>query len=228
VAFERPRALAWFLPAPILLGSALLGYNWYFFQSLLGGLGELEALHPVLHGREGSWSGDLLGGLAGTLLSPNRGLFIFCPWIALALATLPATFGRVRSWTLGPWLLAALAVDLLVLSKYSVWWAGHTFGPRYWTDATPIFAVLLGFGLEWARARSRVATLAFAVTIAFAILFQAIGAFCYPSTWDTFPIDVDRRPDRLWSWVDSEVTRCLREGRKPWSSLHDPIWPAKR
>lgn len=228
VAFERPRALAWFLPGPILLAALLLGYNVYFFQSVLGGLGELEKLHPVLHGREGIWSGGLFDGMAGTLFSPNRGLFVFSPWVVLALATLPATFGRVRAWSLGLWMLGALVVDLIVLSKYSVWWAGHVFGPRYWTDAVPILAVLLGFGLDWARARSRSLTAAFAATVAFSVAIQTIGAFCYPSTWNLTPIDVDRRPSRVWDWSDTEVARCLRDGVHPWSKMNDPIWPTKR
>jgi len=228
VAYERPRSLAWFLPGPILLAAALLAYNLYFFQAVTGGLAELEELHPILHGREGIWSGALLNGLLGTLFSPNRGLFVFSPWIVVALATLPAAIGRVRAWPLGVWMLGALVVDLVVLSKYSVWWAGHVFGPRYWTDAVPIFAVLLGFGLDWARARSRALTAAFAATIAFSVTIQAIGAFCYPSTWNVAPIDVDQRPGRVWDWSDTEVERCLREGVKPWSRYDDPIWPADR
>jgi hypothetical protein len=228
VAFDRPRALAWFLPGPIILGSALIAYNLWFFQSVTGGHGELETLHPILHGRAGAWSGDFLDGLTGTLFSPNRGLFVFCPWIVVALATLPATAKRFRAWPLSRWMVAALVVDLIVLSKYSVWWGGHSFGPRYWTDALPIFAVLLGFGLEWAWARSRATTALFVLTITWATALQAIGAFCYPSTWNIAPIDVDHRPSRVWDWADSEITRCLREGRKPWAELNDPIWPTRR
>jgi hypothetical protein len=228
VAFERPRALAWFLPGPILLGSALLAYNLWFFRSVVGGLGELEKFHPILHGHAGTWSGDLLDGLAGTLFSPNRGLFVFCPWIVLALATLPATAVRVRAWPLGRWMLGALVVDLFILSKYAVWWAGHTFGPRYWTDAMPIFAVLLGFGLDWSWARSRALTAAFVASIVLAVTIQAIGAFCYPSSWNDKPVDVDQQPGRVWDWADSEITRCLREGPQPWSQISDPIWPTGR
>ncbi len=124
--------------------------------------------------------------------------------------------------------VGALVVYLIILSKYAVWWAGHSFGPRYWTDAMPIFAVLPGFGLEWAWRRSRAATAAFAVSIVLAIAIQAIGAFCYPSTWNDAPINLDRKPSRVWDWADSEITRCLREGRKPWAELNDPIWPTGR
>lgn len=221
VAAERPRALAWFLPAPIVLGSALVAYNVWFFGSIAGGHAQIEALHPVLHGVEGAWSGHLLDGMAGTLLSPNRGLLVFCPWIIVALATLPATFGRLRAWPPGVWLLGALGVDLLVLSKYAIWWGGHCFGPRYWTDAIPIFAVLLGLGLDWARARCHPLVAIAALTIVLSVAIQAIGAICYPSSWNGSPADVDRRPGRTWDWSDGELHRCLREGVRPWTQYRD-------
>ncbi len=224
VAWERPRALAWFLPGPLLLGSALLAYSLWFFESFAGGLKELEALHPLKHNLQGTWSGRLADGMAGTLFSPNRGLFVFCPWILVALATLPATAARIRAWPLGVWLVGALVANLLILSKYSVWWAGHSFGPRYWADAVPIFAVFLAFTLEWAWRRCRPVAWLCAATILIAIVMQAIGAFCYPSMWNSAPIDVDRDQSRLWNWSDCELTRCLHEGVKPWSTIKDPYW----
>jgi hypothetical protein len=219
VAVERPRALAWFLPAPVLLGSLLIAYNYWYFGSVAGGHDQLEALHSQIHGRTGAWSGDLFDGLAGTLLSPNRGLFVFSPWIVVALATLPAWMTRLRNWPLGAWLSVALVVDLLVLSKYVIWWGGHSFGPRYWTDAIPIFAVFLGFGLDWAWSKCRPVVVVFALTIVLSIVFQAVGAICYPSSWNGSPVDVDRKPARVWDWSDTELMRCLREGPKQWTEF---------
>ncbi len=224
VAWERPRALVWFLPAPVLLGSALIAYNVWYFDSLAGGHTELENLHPILHNLQGTWSGRLIDGLTGTLFSPNRGLFVFCPWIVVALASLPAIAGRIRAWPLGIWLGGALVADLLILSKYSVWWAGHSFGPRYWTDAIPIFAVFLAFTLDWAWTRCRPWLVVCAASILISVIIQTIGAFCYPSSWNVDPIDIDRAPERAWNWTDSELTRCLREGVQPWSKIKDPLW----
>ena len=215
VAFDRPRNLAWFLPGIVGLGAAVVAYNLHVFGAILGGQGELETLHPTLHGVAGPWSGRLLDGLAGTLFSPNRGLFVFSPWAALGLATLPACWGRLRSWTVGRWLLGALAVQMLLLSKYAIWWAGHSFGPRYWTESMPIFAVLLAYGLDWARTRFAPLAWLAATLIAASAALQAIGAVCYPSTWNIAPADVDRVPARLWDWSDTELSRCLREGPAP-------------
>jgi hypothetical protein len=224
IAWERPRALLWFLPMPLILGTALLAYNMRFFSTPLGGLAELEALHPVIHGVDGSWSGSLLDGMAGTLFSPNRGLFVFSPWILVSLLRLPVLFRRIREWSLGPWLAGAIVLNSLILSKYSVWWGGHSFGPRYWTDAIPIFAVIFAFSMEWAWARCRPVFVIQIASILVAITFQAIGAFCSPSSWSAAPVDVDRMPSRLWDWRDNEIARCLSDGVKPWWTVVDPFW----
>jgi hypothetical protein len=211
------RRLGWFLPAPIVGGLALLGYNVWYFGHILGGHPRLESVHPILHGVTGSWSGDLWGGLLGTLLSPNRGLFIFSPWIAVALATLavPSVRRRLAPYSLISTLLVSLVPYLFILSKYSVWWGGHCFGPRYWTDAVPVFTILLAFGLDWMLTRSRVLIVMSTVTIVWSIAVQSIGAFCYPSTWNIRPTNVDRHHERLWDWRDTELSRCLFESYKP-------------
>jgi hypothetical protein len=218
VARIHPRRLGWFLPAPVLLGLALVGSNLYDFGSIAGGQDRLERLHRRIHGVEGPWSGDLAAGMAGTLFSPNRGLFVFSPWVAAAIAVAPAALRRLKPGSLPRWLLLALIPYLLLLSKYAVWWGGGSFGPRYWTDAFPLFGVLLACGLDWAWERSRIVLALFAATIVISVAIQAVGAFCYPSTWNFLPTDTDLDHQRLWDWRDTEVSRCIKEwleGRAP-------------
>jgi hypothetical protein len=207
----QPRGLIWFLPVPLLLGGLLINYNLTYFGEFEGGQAELERLHLGLHNLPGPWSGKLLDGLTGTLLSPSRGLFIFSPWVALAIIMIPCAAARIRECSLIPWFLTALVPYLLLFSKYGVWWGGHCFGPRYWTDVIPLFAVLLAYGVGWASHRSRGLYRLFILTITMAIGVQIIGAFCYPSSWNLLPEDVDTHHQRLWDWRDTELTRCLQE-----------------
>ena len=214
VARAQPAGLLWLLPAPLIGAIALLSYNLWFFGDPVGGQAQLEQIHRSLHRLPGPWSGDLLEGAMGTLFSPNRGLFIFTPWVAVALAATPLVARRLASCRLITWLLLALVPYLLLLSKYAVWWGGHCFGPRYWTEVIPLFAILLAFGLDWAMARSRLMTGLFLGTIVLAIGIQVIGACFYPSTWNLEPLNVDLHHERLWDWRDTELSRCLRENLK--------------
>ncbi len=213
LAWTDRRGLRWFVPAPILVGAALLSYNVWFFGSILGGQDQIERLHTKLHGTSGPWSGDLVDGLLGTLLSPNRGLLVFSPWIAVGLLALgvPAVRRRIAAHSLISVMLASLLPYLLILSKYSVWWGGHCFGPRYWTDAIPLFAIPFAFGLEWMLARSRALVAISALAVGCSIVVQLIGAFCYPSSWNLEPRNVDTHHERLWDWRDTELSRCLIE-----------------
>jgi hypothetical protein len=213
LAWTNWRGLRWFLPAPILAGVALLSYNLWFFDTILGGQAKLEQFHTKTHGVSGTWSSHLVDGLLGTLMSPNRGLLVFSPWIAVALVTLfvPTVRRRLFAHSLICVMTASLIPYLIILSKYSVWWGGHCFGPRYWTDVIPLFAILFAYGLDWMLARSRVLVAIAAVAVSFSIAVQLIGAFCYPSSWNLQPRNVDLHHERLWDWHDTELSRCLIE-----------------
>jgi hypothetical protein len=125
---------------------------------------------------------------------------------------LPLAKRRLAPWPIVSWLLRALIPYTLVLSKYTVWCGGHTFGPRYWTDVIPLFAIVLACGLDWAYEHSRVLAMAFALTIAASIGVQAIGAFCFPGGWNVTPANVDVHHERLWDWRDTQLKRCLIDG----------------
>jgi hypothetical protein len=217
VARIKPRGLAWFLPLPVLGTIALLSYNLWFFGSILGGQAQLEQMHPRIHGLPDAWSGQFVDGAAGTLLSPNRGLLVFCPWVAVALVTtcVPAGARRLASHRLICWQLVMLVPYFILLANYAVWWGGHCFGPRYWTDVAPLFAVLLAFGLDWARTRSRALVVLAVITVSVAIGIQTLGACCYPTDWNLRPTNVDLHHERLWDWRDSELSRCLRTALSP-------------
>jgi hypothetical protein len=224
LAMQRPSKAGWFLAGlvpPVVLAIA---YNVTWFGTWQGGIALLEAQKPVTHAVEGAWSAGVLGGAAGTLLSPSRGLFVYCPWIGLAVIALPFYWRRIVRHTGVALLVASLLPSALVLSAYATWWGGHSFGPRFWTDATPIFALLLAGCLEWARERASSWRVVLYAAIAAAVTIQLIGVVCYPSSWNGHPRPVDLDHARLWDWRDNEITRCLREGPHP--GAFDPSSPA--
>lgn len=216
VVYRHRTGAGWFLPLPLLLGVLLLLHNLWYFGAVTGGYGELLQMGAGAHGVTGFWAANIAESALGTLISPSHGLFVFTPWIPLTLAALPAFVSRVRRAPLTCTVLWGLPLFFAQLALQSTWWAGWSFGPRYWTEVMPLFAILLGFALDWSRARCRPLFAGLLVSGAMAVCVQAIGAFCYPSSFNAVPGDIDRQHERLWSWRDSEITRCLHEGAHGW------------
>lgn len=269
---NRPRRWAFCLPAA-LVAIALSTYHLYFFDTLTGGYAKIEQMHPWAHGVKGSWATPLLTGIAGTLFSPSHGLFVYSPWVLVALLVLPWSW---RTWasrmggeathlerasiftpsplegggySAGPagalsphpapgatsssvnhrdeapaslashsvliWMFMALIPTLIILSKYSCWWGGHCFGARFWIDANPLFAVMLALGLDWAKRRAQPLFTLMMMGALAAIVVNAVGWACYPSTWHGRPVNADLNHERLWDWSDTEITRGWREGPRP-------------
>ena len=59
---SQPLRLGWFLSTTVLGATWLLHYNYRYFGTILGGLAQLEEMHPQFHGVAGTWSGTLAGG----------------------------------------------------------------------------------------------------------------------------------------------------------------------
>ncbi len=93
-------------------------------------------------GQQFDVSGTMAVALAGNLISPARGLFIFCPLVILSV------IGVVVRWRAGEltafWkALAVIPVaHWIVISAFKHWWGGDSFGPRFFTDLMPVFVVL--------------------------------------------------------------------------------------
>jgi len=191
----------------------LVMLNLRWFGHALGPIASMEATNSALHGTSGSFQLSL-DGFIGLLASPNRGLLVFSPVVLLA-------FGGVRAAVVEGWqsplrwcALAAVA-QYALYSSYSVWWAGHTYGPRYLLDVLPLLVPLAAATLARTRATMLTRSLG-AAALAWSIVVAGTGAFCYPNdAWNTDPTEVDRDHARLWSWSDMQIVRCWQRGPRP-------------
>jgi hypothetical protein len=196
-------AFAGAVVTPVLVTNSL------WFGSILGAAPMLEALHETVHATSGSFSLQA-NGFAGLLVSPSRGLLIYSPVVAVAL--IGAARAMRESWrTPHRWLLLAAAAQFALYGLYSVWWGGHTYGPRYMLDVLPLVVPAAAFGIEMLRTRPRVALAS--VALAWSIAVSALGAFNYPEgRWNNEPGDVDRYHERLWDWYDTQIVRTWQGG----------------
>jgi hypothetical protein len=203
-----------FVAALGAVSAAVVAHNLTTFGSLQGGYAELNQTHAQYHGVASAWSGSFGEGLLGVLLSPSRGLFVYSPVLCVAAVGLVAGLTRCRSGLLA---CAAVAVGagIVSIAMFSVWWGGHSFGPRLLVDVLP--ALVLGMVPVWSAVkRARLGRWLFGVTFIVSVLVEVVGVAHYPSPrqidWNTSPKDVDQAHGRLWDWRDAQLLRLLRNG----------------
>jgi hypothetical protein len=102
---------------------------------------------PFITGYEGfSWTNPLIPGLAGSLLSPGRGIVWEFP------AVLLAPIGVWQLWRLGNQVLGSVLAMLCVLqlvnvAAWVIWWGGSDWGLRLFVPALPVLAILAAVGI---------------------------------------------------------------------------------
>jgi hypothetical protein len=216
------RSVLGLAPVAVFAGLAV-SINLAWFGHPLGNVPALEGLHPGVHALEGSLTARPWESALGLLISPSRGLLVFSPVVAFATAGLAAA--RREGWrTELRWCVVAAVMQFLSYSAYSVWWGGHTFGPRYALDILPPLVVIGSAGLHAVLSRP-VLRLAGAVCLAWSIGAAGTGAFVYPAElWNSSPTDIDRDHARLWDWRDSQL---LRAARSEWSPQNFALFSAE-
>ncbi|HWN11072.1 MAG TPA: DUF4214 domain-containing protein [Pyrinomonadaceae bacterium] len=179
-------------------------YSWTHFGQLLPSYYYLASRFAPDHFREA---------LAANLISPSRGLLIYVP-ILLFVAFLLVRHRRQLVHRRLVWLsLIIITADVLVVSVFPVWWAGHCFGPRFLTGSVPWFVLLGTLGLRasltWRGERASNSLAGWRAQFAFgaallvsSVFINANGAI-HQATWEWNegpPLDVDLYPARAWDW----------------------------
>ncbi len=200
--WRYPRAAPWLALGAVPPVAAVLLYNLYYFGSPAPGGARLTTV-PF-------WAlftqTPFLEGFAGVLASPARGLFVYSPVLLVSIA------GAALAWRNGPPVLRPLSVGagllVLLVSKWAMWWGGHSWGPRLLADALPIFAVLLAPAVR--RLATRAAFVAaFWLLAILSIGAHALGAYQYDARWDG-EAGVNPSISRFWSWADGPLAFYTR------------------
>jgi hypothetical protein len=215
-------------PALVVVAAAagvLAAFQWYWFGDVLGAAPALQNANLAAHGVSGTLAEEPWLAAAGLLISPSRGLVIFSPVVLFAFLGGLVLWRRPSRCGEGWWLTTAL-VQIAGYSFYSMWWGGHTYGPRYLVDTMILLAPPAAAAMGWVTARPWRKVLA-GTLLTYSIVVAATGAFVYPADeWNQDP-DVDLHHERLWDWKDTQILRCWQKGPSPQNfSLID--WTAVR
>ena len=199
---HRPQFSA-FLPAPIVLGTLLLGYNFYYFGVLRGGYEGVHVENAV------SWA-QISMGLQGLLVSPNRGILTFSPVVVAAFAGAIVAFRR-EGLLLLRYLAVGVVATILFYSTMTQWHGQFSFSYRYLVDLLPALALLATPTWQWLKARRWRLGVIGALAV-FSLCIQVVGAFYYPCDWYRSTRDDPAVMARFFDWGNLEVVQCLNAG----------------
>lgn len=219
VLYRNWRQFLWLLAGSAPIMAAFFAYNYSLFGSVLS-----EYYSPSSHWGFVPYSHwgfhQYFEALAGHLISPSRGLFIYSPVFLLVFAGAAIKLREKPRPALDIAILALLVLQILMISFGARWYAGHCFGPRYVSDVTPFFIWFLIPIVDRFRAPmtwgiTLLAALFVLLTAAsFYVNYQgANNGYCM--WWNSRPIPVDKKLDRLWDWKDPQFLRHSLPARLP-------------
>jgi hypothetical protein len=139
-----------------------------------------------------------LEGIAGLLVSPTRGLFVFSPFLLFVPCLLLHALRERRDRVLTLALCAAIVVQVIGYATVD-WRQGISWGPRWLTDMVPLLVWMLP---PIVAALSRAGRVLFGAACVLSIGIQAVGAFWYTGAVDT-AVMTSKAEDRMqpmWEW----------------------------
>ncbi len=135
---------------------------------------------------EESFSGIWWQGIAGMLIGPGRGLFLYAPVLLITLAAAPAFFRQHRSEAAFTW--SIIIVHVLLYGKWFMWHGGYAWGPRFLVPTLPLFVIGMAPAIErakdsdwWRRGITLLAV--------FSILIQILGLSVHFELFQTRLLD---------------------------------------
>jgi hypothetical protein len=193
----RPQALALVLPLLFWIAyrNGILIWVWYALGGLLPALFLAGySMHyfgtPGFGGYEeivgGGWDlGGLPKAFLGLLVSPNRGMLVFSPFLLFCIygagVGLRQEEHRYRMLALA--LVVGLISHLLLTGSWRAWHAILSYGSRYSTDALPYWALCGGFAIDQIRSRPLWRS-AFATAVIASILIHSLAVYWEIFSWN--------------------------------------------
>ncbi len=197
-----------------LCWAVLIAVPWVVYNVVV-----YKALIPPYYMREAfSEHTRFAEGLLGNLFSPSRGLLVFSPVLVFALSGFVLALRDGAERPLHVAYGAIVVGHLIIVGAASLWWAGHSFGPRFTTDIVPFLVYFTAFNFRLpARFAPRMqvpVSACIAVLALVSMLIHAQGALHVETlVWNATPDNIDQNPSRAWDWTDPQFARAYRRLR---------------
>ncbi len=234
---EKPARVAWLAPLfvylyftrpnLILIGAVIAVYVWleyraYFVRFMVFGVIAalpVFALNWVEFGRltspyysQFAFTDQPVQAAFAQFISPNRGLFVYSPFLAFFIVGVIHKLRRKQFTHLDAAILIAMLGTTAVYSVWQAWHSGHSYGNRFMADLLPFFFYwLVYFYAALKRMRAPVQTLvslAFVISAGIGVAINGIGAAYWEGwKWNNYPVDVNQALERVWDWDDPAFLR---------------------
>jgi len=197
-----PRYVAWAL---------LISIPWVLYNFSIYG----TPLSPYYVGEAFTSQTHFAEGLLGNLFSPSRGLFVYSPVLLFAVSGFVIALLSEERRPFVVALASIVVAHMIIVGSASMWWAGHSFGPRFTTDILPILVYFTAFNFRLPESLPRrlqhlVSSLIVVLAVVSALI-HAQGAIRYGTwQWNYMPDSIDDHPSRAWDWTDPQFARKLR------------------
>lgn len=201
VAMRYRAYLLRYLLAALPVAALFVAYNYSIYHDVLS-----PYYHSRLDGFYPRYWTTFGVGLAGNLISPSRGLLIYTPVFLFSIWSIVRGLWQTP---LKDWLGAlALAHWIAVSSYVASWWAGMCYGPRFFSDLTPVFVLfLIPYLVRWENL-SRLVRIAFVGCALVGLGMHLRGGWSIAVyDWNAKPVSVDQHPERNWDWSDPPFLR---------------------
>lgn len=182
------RRLPWMIVGALAVFIPLASYN-------MAAAGHLAGAYAMAADRP-FFKHHILPGVAGLLVSPGRGLFVFTPFLLFLLFGAKHLWREFRRHPLAISLGVGILLQILMYAKVD-WRAGWSWGPRYLTDVVPILIWML---VPVVAGLSRVSRAVFIALVGVSISIQTVGAFWYNNRSDVRIWEIPSGPD-TWKAV---------------------------
>jgi hypothetical protein len=192
--------------------AAFFAYSWIHFGKLLPNYYSASRLNFHSFGPA----------LTGHLISPSRGLLVYTPALVFLVYLLLRYRRGITQRRLVRLALFVIVGHLIVISGFDHWWGGFCYGSRLTAGLVPWLVLLAVLGLKArlsgaATAAAKTSRLAWAaqlslgaVLLAASVFINARGAIARETwLWNVYPVNVDRQPERLWSWREPQMLAGL-------------------
>ncbi|MCX7018835.1 MAG: hypothetical protein NTY46_07585 [Candidatus Sumerlaeota bacterium] len=148
--------------------------------------------------------------LWGSLVSPNRGMFVFSPLMLMAASCVPYYLWK---WKLDPRMtMLALAASVAILGRGFLvgWHGGHSYGARTMLDSTPFLLLLMSPLAAWMLTPRRAVS---CVPIGLFALSAAIQFLGVARDYESWNIAMRMNmADNAWNWRKPQILHCLTNG----------------